>query len=153
MTTNLGARRHGEVARLGFAAGGTASEYDNMRQRVEDELRRAFRPEFLNRVDDIIVFNQLSEGDLEKIASLMLSSVADRIENTGVLIEFDDSVSSAVVAQSGNREYGARPLRRTIKNLVEIPYSIAILEGKFKKGDFIRGYAEDGRVIFEKKSV
>ena len=152
MTTNLGAKRHGEVARLGFAAGGTAGEYDNMRQRVEDELRRAFRPELLNRIDDIIVFNQLSERDLEKIASLMLSNVADRIENTGVLIEFDENVSSTVVKQSGDREYGARPLRRTIKNLVEIPYSVAILEGKFKKGDFIRGYAEGGRVIFEKKS-
>ena len=153
MTTNLGAKRHGEVARLGFAAGGTAGEYDNMRQRVEDELRRAFRPELLNRIDDIIVFNQLSERDLEKIAALMLSHVADRIENTGVLIEFDENVSATVVKQSGDREYGARPLRRTIKNLVEIPYSVAILEGKFKKGDFIRGYAEGGRVVFEKKSV
>ena len=70
-----------------------------------------------------------------------------------MLIEFDENVSATVVKQSGDREYGARPLRRTIKNLVEIPYSVAILEGKFKKGDFIRGYAEGGRVVFEKKSV
>ena len=152
MTTNLGARRQGEVGRLGFSAGSASDAYESTRQRVEDELRRAFRPEFLNRVDEIVVFRALSGDDLKKIASLMLASVADRIENTGVFIEFDDSVSDAVVSLEKAKEYGARPLRRAISALVETAYSEAILKGQFKKGDFVRGYAENGNIKFEKKS-
>ena len=149
MTTNLGAKRHGEVARLGFSAGADAN--NEVKERVEDELRRAFRPEFLNRIDEIIIFNKLSRDELIKIATLMLSEVADRIEGSGVFIEFDSGVAE-LIAQSGKTdEYGARPLRRAIINLVELPYSRALLDGSFKKGDFIRAFVKDGTVEFEKK--
>ena len=149
MTTNLGAKRHGEVARLGFSAGADAN--NEVQERVEDELRRAFRPEFLNRIDEIIIFNKLSRDELIKIATLMLSEVADRIEGSGVFIEFDSGVAE-LIAQSGKTdEYGARPLRRAIINLVELPYSRALLDGSFKKGDFIRAFVKDGTVEFEKK--
>ncbi len=149
MTTNLGAKRHGEVARLGFSAGADAN--NEIKERVEDELRRAFRPEFLNRVDEIIVFRKLSRDDLIKIASLMLSEVADRIEGSGVFIEFDCEVAELIAASGKTDEYGARPLRRAIINLIELPYSRALLDGSFKKGDFIRAFIKDGAVEFEKK--
>lgn len=149
MTTNLGARRQGEISRLGFSA--SSDPHDDEKARVEDSLRKAFRPEFLNRVDEIIVFQKLTSSDLVAIAQLMLNEVTDRIESSGVLIEFDGAVPE-LIAKSGNTdEYGARPLRRAIINLVELPYSRALLDGSFRKGDFIRAFARNGKVEFEKK--
>ena len=150
MTTNLGARLQGEVGALGFAAS-SESEIDRQKQRVDAALRGHFRPEFLNRVDEIIYFSPLSRVELEKIASLMLGSVADRIEGSGVFIEFDESVARAVVDHQYAPEYGARPLRRAITRLVEDPYANALLSGRFSKGDFITAVAENGTVRFEKK--
>jgi ATP-dependent Clp protease ATP-binding subunit ClpC len=152
MTTNLGAKMHGEVGRLGFNTGGSNGEQERRRERVEEELRRAFRPEFLNRVDEIIVFKPLGTDELKKIVSLMLASVTDRIENSGVLIEFDESVSDAVIAEAKDTEYGARPLRRAITKLVEVPYSDALLRGDFASGDFIRATFDGARIVFKKKS-
>jgi ATP-dependent Clp protease ATP-binding subunit ClpC len=152
MTTNLGAKMHGEVGRLGFNTGGSNGEQERRRERVEEELRRAFRPEFLNRVDEIIVFKPLGTDELKKIVSLMLASVTDRIENSGVLIEFDENVSDAVIAEAKDTEYGARPLRRAITKLVEVPYSDALLRGDFASGDFIRATFDGARIVFKKKS-
>ena len=150
MTTNLGAKLQGEVGALGFAAS-SESEIDRQKQRVDAALKSHFRPEFLNRVDEIIYFSPLSRVELEKIASLMLGSVADRIEGSGVFIEFDESVARAVVDHQYAPEYGARPLRRAITRLVEDPYANALLSGRFAKGDFITATADDGTVRFEKK--
>ena len=150
MTTNLGARIYGEAVGLGFSARDESGKDNREKQRVDEALRRHFRPEFLNRVDEIIYFAPLSKDDLTKIAKLMLSSVADRIEESGVFIEFDESVADAVVAHEYAPDYGARPLRRSITKLVEDPYTEALLSGSFSKGDFIRTLAEDGRVKFRK---
>ena len=151
MTTNLGAKLQGEVGAVGFAAS-RESDGDRQRERVDAALRSHFRPEFLNRVDEIIYFSPLTRPELEKIASLLLIGVADRIEGGGVFIEFDESVARAVVDHSYAPEYGARPLRRAITRLVEDPYANALLSRRFSKGDFIVATAEDGVVRFEKKS-
>ena len=151
MTTNLGAKTHGEVGSLGFTADSEKREDVRAKQRVDEALKRHFRPEFLNRVDEIIYFSPLSREDLKKIAALLLSSVADRIEESGVFIEFDDSVVDAIVGYDHTPEYGARPLRRSITALVETPYSEALLGGEFSEGDFIVAKSENGRVFFEKK--
>ena len=151
MTTNLGAKSFGESGSLGFAISADKREDDRARQRVEEALRRHFRPEFLNRVDEIIYFSPLSREDLKKIAGLLLSAVADRIEESGVFIEFDGSVTEAVIDLEPVAEYGARPLRRAITRLVETPYSDALLKGDFSVGDYVVARAEDGRVLFEKK--
>ncbi len=152
MTTNLGSKAHGETGSLGFVANTAQRDEERARQRVNDALRSHFRPEFLNRVDEIVYFSPLTRDDLKKIAALLLSTVADRIEESGVFIEFDDSVTEAVVSHEYAPEYGARPLRRAITRLVEDTYSEALLSGRFTKGDFIQAFAEDGRVRFEKKS-
>ena len=149
MTTNLGAKTHGETGSLGFAATSTQRETD--RERVIDALRRHFRPELLNRVDEIVYFSPLCRDDLKKIAALLLSSVQDRIEESGVFIELDESVIDAIVDHEHTPEYGARPLRRAITRLIETPYSDALLRGDFAPGDLIYAKAQDGRVIFEKK--
>jgi ATP-dependent Clp protease ATP-binding subunit ClpC len=152
MTTNLGAKAHGEVGSLGFTANSAEREIERSRQRVNDALKQHFRPEFLNRVDETVYFSPLSRESLERIAALLLSSVADRIEESGIFIEFDESVAKAVVDCEHAPEYGARPLRRSIIKLVETPYTEAILSGRITKGDFIRALAKDGKISFEKKT-
>jgi ATP-dependent Clp protease ATP-binding subunit ClpC len=148
MTTNLGAKVAGEAGKLGFSTG---NEITQDKERVEKALRRVFRPEFLNRIDEIIYFRSLNREDLIKIASLLLVSVTDRIESTGVFIELDASVAETIADQGHADEYGARQLRRAITKLVEDPYSSAFLSGQVQKGDLIRAYGENGKVIFEKK--
>ena len=149
MTTNLGAKLPGETGKMGFAT--DTNSHNSQSERVEDALRRHFRPEFLNRVDEIVCFRPLSRDDLKQIAALLLNAVTDRIESTGVLIEFDDSVTDAIVSSEGTSEYGARPLRRAITRLVETPYSEAMIDGRIKRGDYIQAFAKDGRVEFKKR--
>ena len=151
MTTNLGARAFGEIRSLGFAVDSEKRESSEARSRIDEALRRHFKPEFLNRVDEIVYFSPLSRESLKKIADILLSSVVDRIEETGVFIEFDESVTEAIVDESNQPEFGARPLRRAITRLVENPYSEEVVKGSFKKGDFIRAFAKDGAIKFKKK--
>ena len=152
MTTNLGAKAYGETGKMGFAASPSAESAD-ANARIEEALRRHFRPEFLNRVDEIVCFRPLTKEDLKRIAALLLSAVTDRIESTGVLIEFDDSVLEAIVTHEHAREYGARPLRRAITRLIETPYSEEIISGRIKKGDFVLATYANGKVCFEKSEV
>ncbi len=151
LTTNLGAKSFGETGRVGFASFG-ADERDESRERVENELRRAFRPEFLNRIDEIIFFRSLEESDLKRIASLILADLTDRIENKGIFIEFDGNITDAIV-KGCDKEFGARPLRRAITRLIETPFSEAILKGEILRGDFIFAKYNGERVLFEKKSA
>ena len=152
MTTNLGARLHGETGSVGFATGSSNRNSDKSEERVHEALKRHFRPEFLNRVDEIVCFSPLSRDELKKIAANLLLSVADRIEENGVFIDFEENVTDVIVDHENTPEYGARPLRRAITKLVENPFSEAMLTAKFSKGDFIRAYTKDGRVTFEKKT-
>ena len=152
MTTNLGAKAYGETGKMGFAASPSAESAD-ANARIEEALRRHFRPEFLNRVDEIVCFRPLTKEDLKRIAALLLSAVTDRIESTGVLIEFDDSVLEAIVTHEHASEYGARPLRRAITRLIETPYSEEIISGRIKKGDFVLATYANGKVCFEKSEV
>ena len=151
MTTNLGSKSYGETGRVGFSSG-TDTRRDEMRERVENELRRAFRPELLNRIDEIIIFESLSHESLKRIASLLLSDLSERVENQDFFIEFDDSVSELILKES-REEYGARPLKRAVTKLVETPLAHAILKGEFAKGDYILVKSNGEDAIFEKKSA
>ncbi len=152
LTTNLGSPVFGETARVGFSSGGDDEKKNEGRQRVENELRRAFRPEFLNRIDDIIVFDPLGDDELYRIAELILSTLADRIESNGIFIEFSSDVAGLISEQGKRSEYGARPLKRAAVRLVEMPLSDQIIQGKIKRGDLIFAEREGERVKFEKKS-
>ena len=151
MTTNLGSKSFGETGRVGFSSGADAKR-EEMRERVENELRRAFRPELLNRIDEVIIFESLSRESLSRIASLLLSDLSDRVENQGFFIEFDSSVTDLILSES-REEYGARPLKRAVTKTVETPLAHAILKGEFKKGDYIRVISDGERAVFEKKSA
>ena len=153
MTSNVGARLITEHRRLGFAdaqRAADASDHRRIKDDVMGELKRAFRPEFLNRVDDIIVFQQLTQPDIEEIARRMLRSLDKRLAG----MELHAAVSEAAVAEIAKEGfdavYGARPLRRAIQSKIEDPLAEHLLEGRFQAGDTIRIDVKDGSFTFEK---
>ncbi len=155
MTSNVGARAitAAETAPLGFAAGEEkedAGRFDRIREAVMAELRRTFKPEFLNRIDDTIVFRQLTEEDIVSIARGMLSRTAARMAEQGITLTADDDAVSALAKGGFDPQYGARPLRRAIQNTVEDAVAELMLEGKLKQGDTARATLRDGKVVIEK---
>ncbi len=151
MTSNVGAGALTEKAKsLGFTTSPSReSEQASIESNVMQALKNTFRPEFLNRLDEIIVFNRLSDEDIKKIATLMLEDVKKRISNIGVNIAFDDALVAFVAEKGFDAVYGARPLRRAITTLVEDSFSEAMLEGKINAGDSITAKVVDGKVVYE----
>ena len=153
LTSNIGASAITEKAKsLGFTAAAT-DEKAAMEANVMQALKSAFRPEFLNRLDEIIVFNRLTDADIRKIASLLLAELGERIFGIGVEIEFDPSLVAYVAEKGFDPIYGARPLRRAITSLVEDSFSEAMLEGRIAAGDRILAKAIEGKVLFEKQTA
>ena len=153
LTSNIGASAITEKAKsLGFTAAAT-DEKAAMEANVMQALKSAFRPEFLNRLDEIIVFNRLTDADIRKIASLLLAELGERICGIGVEIEFDPSLVAYVTEKGFDPIYGARPLRRAITSLVEDSFSEAMLEGRIAAGDRILAKAIEGKVLFEKQTA
>ncbi|MBE6702699.1 MAG: AAA family ATPase, partial [Ruminococcaceae bacterium] len=153
MTSNVGAAAMTGPARgaLGFAQSeNTQSDKEKADAKAMEALKATFRPEFLNRIDDIIIFNRLGESDIRAIAHLLLAEVQKRMEAIGISMTFDDTVAALVAKEGFDPIYGARPLRRAIVRLVEDAFSGAMLEGRFQAGDKAIAKAEDATVLFEK---
>ncbi|MCD7776679.1 MAG: ATP-dependent Clp protease ATP-binding subunit, partial [Firmicutes bacterium] len=152
MTSNVGAEGITSPAKhLGFTAStDPASEYDNMRAYVTDSLKHTFKPEFLNRVDEIIVFDKLNEDCVKSIADMMIGRVKKRIEDLGIKITFDDDVTALVIKEGFDEAYGARPIHRAVVRLIEDTFSEAMLEKGFAAGDSISSHVTDGKVVYEK---
>ena len=152
MTSNVGASSILEPKRLGFADSDSAEgDADaTMRQSVMDALKATFRPEFLNRIDDIIVFNKLSDENIKAIASLMLGEVKSRIAERGINIEFSDGVVAMLAKEGFDPVYGARPLRRAIVRRVEDSLSEEMLSGNIGEGDSVRAELEGDRIVYRK---
>jgi ATP-dependent Clp protease ATP-binding subunit ClpC len=152
MTSNVGARLITDNHKLGFATTeATLTESDKqIKTEVMGELKRTFRPEFLNRVDDIIVFHQLTIENINSIAGHMLSIIAKRIAALDINIEFSDEVAVKISKEGFDPVYGARPLRRTIQSRIEDRLSEEILEGKVKAGDQVKAVLKDGEIVFDK---
>ena len=143
MTSNLGARTitGGGSHTLGFghtSAEKAQEEYDSIKEAVMEELKNTFRPEFINRLDDIIVFRKLSEADVEQIADKMLQSLVKRMENMDITVTFDKSVAKTIAKHGFDPVYGARPIRRAIQSEIEDKLSEKILEGAVKAGESIK---------------
>ena len=139
MTSNVGARMITDKKTLGFTNGAEASqrEYENIKKDVMAELKKEFRPEFINRIDEIIVFHKLQEDEIKQIITIMLGQVQKRLESQQYMVEFDDSVKELVAKEGIDTNFGARPLRRTIQSKVEDKIAEAILDGKMKQGSKI----------------
>ncbi|MBQ3063687.1 MAG: ATP-dependent Clp protease ATP-binding subunit [Clostridia bacterium] len=152
LTSNVGAAHLTGAARkaLGFAAESADAGKRESDAKVMDALKATFRPEFLNRIDDIIIFDKLSEDNIRAIATLMLADVTARVKALGIDLTFDESVTALVAKEGFDPVYGARPLRRAIVRLVEDTFSGAMLEGQVKLGDTVTAKAADGKVMFEK---
>ena len=150
MTSNVGASAMSQGRSLGFSeASDTSNDKKASDARVMNALKQTFRPEFINRIDDIIIFNKLTEENIEQIASIMLNEVAKRIEGLGITVEFDPSVVKLVSREGFDEAYGARPLRRAIVRMVEDTFSTEMLENHIKVGDTVRAVEQDGAVTFQ----
>jgi ATP-dependent Clp protease ATP-binding subunit ClpC len=151
MTSNLGTAEIHKAAPLGFQSMGEGGsmQYGDMKEKVVSELKRTFRPELLNRIDDVIVFNELSTEDVKAIADLMLDRVREQLAEQDIKLEVTESVKDILVKEGFDASMGARPLRRSIMRLIENPISEAILRGTFAGGHVIIVSDKDGRLDFE----
>ncbi|MEI6100961.1 MAG: AAA family ATPase, partial [Eubacteriales bacterium] len=151
MTSNIGSHTVGLKTKIGFGQEGK-KDYENMKNRMMDMMRQEFRPEFLNRIDDIIVFQNLSEEDTQKIAALMLDSLAKRLTDKNIHMVWDGEVVRFMAQEGISETYGARPLRRMIQQKVEDKLSEEILSGRITLGDHVSMAIENGEVAFHKNS-
>ena len=158
MTSNVGAKNitAAENTRLGFdgseknAEKDEAARFARIREAVMAELKRTFKPEFLNRIDETIVFRQLTEEDIVKIAHRMLTITGKRMAQQGITLTADEDAVAMLAKNGFDAEYGARPLRRSIQNTVEDAVAEQMLEGKLKSGDTAKVTLSDGKVVVEK---
>jgi len=146
MTSNIGAAQLTDHrVPLGFYSDSSNSQ----RNEVMEALKESFRPEFINRIDEIIIFSPLKKEDLVKICRLMLNEMASRLSANGIGISFDDKAAEFIADKGYDEKYGARPLRRAIRTLLEDPLSKAMLDGKIIRGDRINVYCSDNKLIFQ----
>jgi len=151
MTSNIGARLITDKKNLGFGNSSSSDEqkeYENTKKDVMAELKREFRPEFINRIDEIIVFHKLNDDEIKQIIELMLKQVKNRLKGQKINIKIEDSVKELIAKQGINKAFGARPLRRTIQSLVEDSLAEAILDSKERNGkkEFVLD-VEDEKVV------
>ncbi len=156
MTSNVGAH---EIAKskIGFTNGEDGNmeqlkEFDEMKERMMEALKETFRPEFINRIDDIIVFHKLTEKDTQQIAELMLHSVIRRLQDREIDLTYTKDAAKLMAKDGMSDQYGARPLRRMIQQTVEDKLSEEILAGKISIGDKVKMFVENGDVAFKKES-
>ena len=149
MTSNIGSGVIGRH-RLGFAAEEEGRTHEDLERRLLEELRKAFRPEFLNRVDEIVVFDPLTREELAQVVDLLLTRLRDLAAGQGMRLEVTQAAKEFVADQGYDAEYGARPLKRAIQRLVENPLSSALLRGQFTSGDTVVVDLEGGALVFRK---
>ena len=150
MTSNAGAHAIRRQRTLGFGGGDDAERtYENMKENIMGEVKNIFRPEFLNRVDEIIVFHALEQPEIDAIARLLLSQVCKRLRERGIELEVDESALGLISRAGYDLQYGARPLRRAIQRMVEDALSEEILTGRIRLGDRVSARAEDDKLVFE----
>ena len=150
MTSNAGAHKLKKQRTMGFGSSACQDEktYEAMKENIMDEVKETFRPEFLNRVDEIIVFHPLEQEHIRQIAALMLRQLGDRLAERGMKLEFDDSAVNLLAEAGYDLQYGARPLRRAIQRKVEDALSEEILSGRIRMGQPVFISAKDGELTF-----
>ena len=160
MTSNVGAKNiTAAETPLGFHSGDKSAEedetkrYERIRQAVMDDLKKTFRPEFLNRIDEIIVFRQLTQENIREIASRMLQVTGRRMAEQGITLDVDDDALTELARDGFDPQYGARPLRRSIQNLVEDAVAEQMLEGRLRNGGTAHVRLKDGKVVIESESA
>lgn len=152
MTSNVGAKLITEKqSSLGFSSGGSSMSFENIREAVMGELKNTFRPEFINRIDDIIVFSRLSKDNIRQIASNLLNGVRQRVAEMNIDIEFSDEVADKIADVGFDEVYGARPLKRAVRSNIEDTLSELLLEGKVNAGKKYICKVNNDEFVFDEK--
>ncbi len=159
MTSNIGTEYMRSGGGLGFVKGsGRESQDQELRRNIEQGLKRTFRPEFLNRIDEIVIFNTLTQADVEKIVDLQMREISERVREQGITLELTPAARSWLAREGFDPQFGARPLRRTLQRHVESPLARQLLKGEFRPGDVVivnvaRDENGQERLIFERRPV
>ncbi|MGL5313746.1 MAG: ATP-dependent Clp protease ATP-binding subunit [Peptostreptococcaceae bacterium] len=156
MTSNVGATTISKQKTLGFSTNKDQESeikdnYEKMKDKIMNELKQRFRPEFLNRIDDIIVFHSLTEAHISEIVKLMAREVIQRLKSMDITLELSEEAIKLIATAGADLEYGARPLKRAIQKELEDQLSEAILKGDVKKGDTVVAKLEDNKIVFKCK--
>lgn len=155
MTSNAGATTIKKQKTLGFNSGNKddseKNEYEKMKETIMRELKKQFRPEFLNRIDDIIVFHSLNKQDISQIVKLMCKTLINRLDEMTIKLEMDEDAIDLIAKEGFDLEYGARPLKRSIQKELENELSELILQGTIKSGDVVEATVKKGKMAFEVK--
>ena len=157
MTSNIGARLITEKKSLGFVKEENEDEnkakkdYEETKKQVMEALKKELRPEFINRIDEIIVFHKLTDNEIDKIIDIMLKEVVQRLKDQKIEIELEPSVKKFIAGKGIDKNFGARPLRRTIQSVLEDRLAEEILDGNLKKNKVNKIGVKDDKVIVEKK--
>jgi ATP-dependent Clp protease ATP-binding subunit ClpC len=152
MTSNVGSDTIKRQSSLGFSPITDESSYEKMRERILEEARRTFRPEFLNRLDDIVVFRSLTKPDLITILDLEINKVMQRLKARNILLELDEKAKDFLVGRGYDPQYGARPMRRAVERFLEDPLAEEILRGAFHEGEPIVVSVDNDKLSFSQKA-
>jgi len=150
MTSNVGASMIKKNTTLGFTTGDTERKYQDMKDKVMDELKKSFRPEFLNRIDEVIVFHSLEEEHIEQIVSLMTDELRKRLREQHIDFQLTDDAKKILAKEGFDPAYGARPLRRAIQRHIEDRLSEELLKGNISKGDTVNIESEEGKLVVKR---
>ncbi len=151
MTSNVGARQITSQTSLGFQNADEEVTHERMKEKIMGELKKVFNPEFLNRLDEIIVFHSLDREDLKKIVELMLHRMAQQLHEKNYQLNVEDSAKEILIEEGFDPSYGARPLRRAIQRLIEDPLAEEVLKGRFAPGCTIKVKKVEGKLVFEEE--
>src|SRR6267143_504130 len=153
MTSNVGSDTIKKQSTLGFSPITDESSYEKMREKILEEAKKTFRPEFLNRLDDIIVFRSLTKPDLIEILDLEISKVMERLKARNIVLQLDEKAKDFLVNKGHDPQYGARPMRRAVERSLEDPLAEEILKGNFHEGEPILVSADNDKLTFSQKAA
>lgn len=149
MTSNVGAGKVKSISRLGFNTPAEDAEYDKMKDNITEELKAQFKPEFLNRVDEIIIFHKLTREDGAKVCDLFLETLSKRLKNRDIELNVSDAAKQKLLDEGYDEVYGARPLKRVIQRRIEDALSEEILLNKVSTGQKVNVDVKDGAFVFQ----
>jgi ATP-dependent Clp protease ATP-binding subunit ClpC len=152
MTSNVGAETIKKNSTMGFSPISDQNSYEKMREKIMDEAKRQFRPEFLNRLDDIIVFRSLTKPDLIQILDLEIKKVMERLKGKNLQLILDEKAKDFLVEKGYDPTYGARPMRRSVERFLEDPLAEEILKGSLHEGEPVNVTVEDNKVVFSQST-
>ncbi len=153
MTSNLGATALRDEKSVGFGAKTIQHDHAAMEKRIREELKNAFRPELLNRIDEIIVFHKLTKPELRQIVQLMTKDIKTRLAELNIELKFTSGVIDLIAEEGFDPEYGARPIRRAIQKKIEDPLSEALLSGEIRFGQKVTIGSQKGKVTIKETKV